>query len=193
MKTKIDGEHIPPRKMTFREDTVKSKGFHLLGMGANLRCLCLVFLSCTELFSYAESFEDRNLILVITEDHATETLLTESGLKLNDSPTPNLSELGGRVSSLPMLFATNANTGPSTASLLTGQHPHANYVLHNGDKFGGIKTNLAKILQENGYETALFGKWDFGSQPQGFSHWESCRTETNSIIPNFGTQRGKRT
>ena len=192
MKTKIDGEHIPPRKMTFREDTVKSKGFHLLGMGANLRCLCLVFLSCTELFSYAESFEDRNLILVITEDHATETLLTESGLKLNDSPTPNLSELARKGLIFANAFCANANTGPSTASLLTGQHPHANYVLHNGDKFGGIKTNLAKILQENGYETALFGKWDFGSQPQGFSHWEILSDGDQFYNPEFWNPKGKK-
>ena len=129
---------------------------------------------------------------MITEDHATETLLTESGLKLNDSPTPNLSELARKGLIFANAFLANANTGPSTASLLTGQHPHANYVLHNGDKFGGIKTNLAKILQENGYETALFGKWDFGSQPQGFSHWEILSDGDQFYNPEFWNPKGKK-
>ena len=64
------------------------------------------------------------------------------------SPMPNLSELLRGGLNFTNAFCTNANTGPSTASFLTGRHPHKNNLLHNGDKFSGTHATVAKILQK---------------------------------------------
>ena len=125
------------------------------------------------LSSLGKPHQKRNLVLVMTEDHAIQTLSSKTEFKLENSPMPNLSELLRGGLNFTNAYCTNANTGPSTASFLTGRHPHKNNLLHNGDKFSGTHATVAKILQKNGYETALFGKWDF-------------------ITPNFGARRERK-
>ena len=44
--------------------------------------------------------------------------------------------------------------------------------MRNGNKgFDGSQQTLPKILQANGYETAIIGKWHLVSKPTGFDHW----------------------
>jgi arylsulfatase A-like enzyme len=56
--------------------------------------------------------------------------------------------------------------------VLTGKYSHRNGFLHNGNRFDGSQPTVAKMLQGAGYQTALFGKWHLGSDPQGFDTWE---------------------
>ena len=144
------------------------------------------------LSSQGKPCEKRNLVLVMTEDHAIQTLSSKTEFKLGKSPMPNLSELLRGGLNFTNAFCTNANTGPSTASFLTGRYPHKNNLLQNGDKFSGTHATLAKILQKNGYETALFGKWDFGSEPEGFSHWEILSSGDQFYNPEFWSPKGKK-
>ncbi len=74
---------------------------------------------------------------------------------------------------------TVALCGPSRAALLTGVHSHVNGFDRNEAKdFDGSQLTFPKVLQEAGYQTAIFGKWHLGSQPTGFDHYE--------LIPGHG-------
>ncbi|HDP98630.1 MAG TPA: DUF4976 domain-containing protein, partial [bacterium] len=67
---------------------------------------------------------------------------------------------------------------PSRAVLLTGKYSHLNGVADNRTAFDGSQLTFPKILQQVGYETALFGKWHLKSDPTGFDYW--------NILPGQG-------
>src|SRR5699024_7472714 len=59
---------------------------------------------------------------------------------------------------------------------------HVNDVKTLGDNLDNRKPNVQKILQKNGYDTAIIGKWHLGhssmSKPSGFDYW--------NVLPNQG-------
>lgn len=48
--------------------------------------------------------------------------------------------------------------------------------------FDGTQQTLPKILQANGYETAVIGKWHLISKPTGFDHWMILDDQENIVI-----------
>ena len=61
------------------------------------------------------------------------------------------------------IYATNAICMPARASIMTGQYGQLNGVRTLGDKWNPeTELNLARILKENGYQTAMLenGIWD---------------------------------
>ena len=88
---------------------------------------------------------------------------------------------------------TNAFTAcplcaPSRASLLSGQYPHRNGVLHNRAALSlGVGT-WPEELQRAGYRTGFIGKIHFGntSAPRpGFERWVSFRDQGEYVDPLF--------
>ena len=68
------------------------------------------------LSSQGKLHEKRNLVLVMTEDHAIQTLSSKTEFNLEKSPMPNLNVLLRGGLNFTNAFCTNANTGPSTPS-----------------------------------------------------------------------------
>ena len=69
-------------------------------------------------------------------------------------------------------FNTNSICGPSRAAILTGKYAHINgfYKNEGGGDFDGTQQTFPKILQKNGYQTAVIGKWHLGTTPTGFDY-----------------------
>ena len=54
--------------------------------------------------------------------------------------------------------------------------------------FDGTQQTLPKILQANGYETAVIGKWHLISKPTGFDHWMILDDQGEYCNPHFITE-----
>ena len=95
--------------------------------------------------------------------------------------TPNLDKLATQGIKLNNYYAPSALCSPSRAALLTGRHPYRTGIKswipkRTGIFLDTIEITIGEILQQEGYQTALIGKWhlnsDLGnaSEPQPRDH-----------------------
>lgn len=108
----------------------------------------------------------------MSDDHAAHAMSCY-GSKINE--TPNLDRIAEEGMLFENAFCTNSICAPSRATILTGQYNHKNGVRTLGDNFDNTQPTIQKILGENGYQTALIGKWHLGHGPEhdpiDFDHW----------------------
>lgn len=109
-----------------------------------------------------------NILYIMTDDH-TRQAISAYGSKL--VKTPNLDRIANEGILFDNAFVVNSISGPSRACILTGKFSHTNGFKNNWDKFDGDQQTYPKILQKNGYTTAVIGKWHLKSKPQGFDYW----------------------
>lgn len=85
-----------------------------------------------------------------------------------DITTPALDRLAHEGTKFTDFFGAAPICSPSRAALLTGFYPNRVGITGNVSGEDGLSTaykTLASYLKEDGYTTALFGKWHLGSQP----------------------------
>ncbi len=119
--------------------------------------------------------ERPNILFIMSDDHACNAISAYGGRLSAVAPTPNIDRIAKEGMRLDQCFVTNSICTPSRAVILSGQHSHLNGVKTLVDQFPGPKDgvpNVAKILGDGGYETALFGKWHLRSAPWGFDYWK---------------------
>ncbi len=113
-----------------------------------------------------------NIIFIMSDDHAAHAMSCY-GSKINE--TPNLDRIADEGIRFDNAFCTNSICAPSRAAILTGRYNHMNGVKTLGDKFDSRQQTVQKILQDDGYQTALIGKWHLGHggihNPTGFDYW----------------------
>ena len=73
--------------------------------------------------------------------------------------TPNIDRIASEGVRFTNSFVANSLSGPSRACMLTGKHSHANGFTDNTTTFDGSQQTFPKLLQANGYQTAMIGKW----------------------------------
>ncbi|MUV37041.1 Choline-sulfatase [Lentibacillus sp. JNUCC-1] len=100
-----------------------------------------------------------NIIFIMSDDHAAHAM---SCYDSQINKTPNLDRIAEDGMRFDQCFCTNSICAPSRAAILTGQYNHLNGVRTLGDTFDGRQETMPKILQRNGYETAIIGKWHLG-------------------------------
>ena len=123
-----------------------------------------------------------NILFIMTDDHAYQAI-SSYGSKLNQ--TPNIDRLADEGTRFEQSFVTNSICGPSRAVLLTGKYNHLNGMVDNSTTFDGSQQTFPKILQKNGYQTAMVGKWHLRSAPTGFDYWTVLPGQGNYYNPDF--------
>ena len=106
-----------------------------------------------------------NILFVMSDDHASHAMSCY-GSRINQ--TPNLDRIAREGMRFDNCFCTNSLCEPSRAGILTGTYNHVNGVTTIGAHLDNRLENVAKILQRDGYQTAIVGKWHLG---QGTDHW----------------------
>ncbi|WP_121616491.1 sulfatase family protein [Virgibacillus halodenitrificans] len=116
--------------------------------------------------------EQPNIIFMMSDDHASHAMSCY-GSAINE--TPNLDRIANEGMRFDNCFCTNSICAPSRAAILTGQYNHKNGVRTLGDQFDSRQTTVQRLLKENGYQTALIGKWHLGHgghhDPADFDYW----------------------
>ncbi|MCM8533957.1 MAG: sulfatase-like hydrolase/transferase, partial [Lentisphaeraceae bacterium] len=110
-----------------------------------------------------------NILLIFTDDQGMNDLSCFG----SEIATPNIDSIAGDGVRFTSWYAGSSICTPSRFSLLTGKYPSRSQdrllgplmFLEEQDKKRGIKkseTTIASVLGENGYDTALIGKWHLG-------------------------------
>ena len=126
--------------------------------------------------------EPLNIVYIMADDHAYQAISAYGSEISKLAPTPNIDRIATGGAIMNSVFCTNSICGPSRASILTGNLSHVNgfYKNVNGGDFDGSQQTFPKIFQENGYQTAVIGKWHLGTTPTGFDY--------SKVLINWGGQ-----
>lgn len=114
-----------------------------------------------------------NILYIMSDDHAANAISCYGSRLADVFKTPNMDRLYEEGVRLDNYFSTNAICTPARASIMTGQYGHINGVRTLEDKWNPeSEMNLAKILGDSGYQTAVFGKWHLHCDPIGFDEYK---------------------
>lgn len=140
--------------------------------------------------SELKTYEKPNIIFIMSDDHAYQAISAYDDALIQ---TPNID----RIANEGMLFinasVTNSICAPSRAVILTGKHSHLNGKIDNLSKFDTTNITFPKLLQNAGYQTAMFGKLHFGNNPKGFDEFKILPGQGDYYNPKFITKNGDTT
>jgi len=137
-----------------------------------------------------EEPDDRpNILFIMADDHAIQAISAYGHPISKIAPTPNIDRLAQQGALFTANYCGNSICGPSRASVLTGKHSHSHgYMRNTSEGFDNSQQTLPKILRENGYQTAVIGKWHLVSEPTGFDFWKILNDQGEYNNPDFITQ-----
>ena len=139
----------------------------------------LPFVSCGD--KKAEE-KPMNILYIMCDDHSYQTISAYDTTYIN---TPNIDRIAADGVRFTNSFVANSISGPSRACMLTGKHSLANGFTDNSSSFDGAQQTYPKLLQKQGYETAVIGKWHLTSDPTGFDHWDILIGQGDYYNPTF--------
>jgi len=146
-----------------------------------ITCLSISLISCTG-DQRKNITEKPNIIFIMSDDHAYQAI---SAYNSDLVKTPNIDKIANQGLIFNKAFVTNSICAPSRAVILSGKFSHLNGVPGNSQVFDGNQQTFPKILQKNGYQTAMIGKWHLKSQPTGFDYWNVLPGQGDYYNPDF--------
>jgi len=124
-----------------------------------------------------------NIVLLVADDLGWRDLGCYGDRQIHTPSIDGLAAEGVRFSNA---FVAAPSCSPSRASIMTGQHPHSNGVtglthIRKRLMLSPFKTTLADVLEEDGYRTAIEGKWHVAPYlPTG---WYGYAERLSGILP----------
>ncbi len=132
---------------------------------------CLTVLHCAPATAPAATDQQPNILFIMADDHTSQAWGCYGSRLAPFANTPNIDRLAEQGARLTHCFCTNSICVPSRAAILTGQYSHANGIKTLRGSLDPAADNVAKRLQDAGYQTALVGKWHLKKPPAGFDYW----------------------
>ena len=126
-----------------------------------------------------------NILFIMGDDHTTQAISAYHGLFADLAATHNIDRIANEGIKLDHCFCANSICSPSRATILTGQHSHINGVRCLGQNFDIKNVTFPKLFQQNGYQTAIYGKWHLKSIPQGFDDFKVLKVQGRYQDPEF--------
>src|SRR5690625_3507964 len=113
-----------------------------------------------------------NIIFIMSDDHAAHAMSCYDS-KINE--TPHLDRIANEGMRFDNCFCTNSICAPSRAAIVSDMMNYKNEDTTISDTIDRHTPTVKKMMKENGYQTALIGKWHLGhgghSDPTGFDYW----------------------
>jgi len=140
--------------------------------------------------AYAQQVEKKplNIIYIMSDDHSYQTISCYSNKLIR---TPNIDRIAANGVRFTNSFVANSISGPSRACMLTGKFSHKNGMTTNLTRFDSTQVTFPILLQQAGYQTAIFGKWHLKSEPRGFDKWKILVGQGQYYDPIFITPAGR--
>lgn len=110
-----------------------------------------------------------NVVIFFTDDQGAIDL---NCFGAKDLHTPNIDALAKKGVKFTRFYANSSISSPSRAALLTGRYPQragVPLIVPPDPAKQGLppeETTLADVLHQNGYATAIIGKWHLGCNPE---------------------------
>ncbi|MEI6866600.1 sulfatase [Flavicella sp.] len=147
----------------------------------------LSLLSCKKTDS-SKTNTKPNILFILSDDHTSQAWGIYGGALKEYVHTPNISRLADEGMVLNNAFCTNSICVPSRATILTGQYSHKNGVYNLPDALQSEQLNIAKVLQNSGYQTAIIGKWHLKKEPSGFDYYNILHDQGRYWDPILRTE-----
>jgi arylsulfatase A-like enzyme len=124
--------------------------------------------------AYAAEPRRANIVFILLDDVRYDDLIDHPFVQL-----PNLARVVKEGASFQRFYTSAPLCSPSRAVFLTGQYPHRNGIIDNGERSEQSHkiVTFPKLLHDAGYRTGFFGKWHMGHDDDtarpGFDKWVS--------------------
>ncbi|PIB34911.1 sulfatase [Reichenbachiella sp. 5M10] len=146
--------------------------------------------SCSTPKEEASKPKRPNILFIMSDDHAYQAISAYGSELLQ---TPNIDRLADEGMLFTNACVSNSICAPSRATILTGKHTHINGKIDNLMPFDTTQVTFPQIFQDNGYQTAMFGKLHFGNNPKGVDDFMILPGQGYYLNPDFNTPKGDTT
>jgi arylsulfatase A-like enzyme len=119
--------------------------------------------------AWAQPARKPNVIFILVDDMGYADL---SSFGSKDIRTPNIDRLAKEGVKLTQMYSNGPVCTPTRAAFITGRYQQRvglEWAINATEKEPGLPVeegSLARMLKNNGYATALMGKWHLGSKPE---------------------------